>query len=108
MASNYKQIVAPTYLAASATLLYTVTAKNTVIREISINNIDSAARTFTIAIGNPSTPSNILFDTVTIQAVGAEPLNYSRATVLKTGDTIYALADVANKVSIMISGMEIT
>lgn len=101
-------MVAPSFLAATATLLYTVTAKNAVIREISINNIDSATRYFTIAIGNPSTTSNILFDAVSIQAIGAEPLNYSRATILKTGDTIYALADVANKVSVMISGMEIT
>ena len=110
MPSTVKQLVAPSFLAAASTILYTVPVgvKQIVIREISLNNTDTVTRTFTIAAGDPAVASNKLFDAVTIQAAGSEPLAYSRATVLKTGDTIRAYADVANKVGIMISGIEYT
>jgi hypothetical protein len=111
MPSSVKQLVAPSFLTATnTTVLYTVPTgiKTTIIREISINNTDSVTRTFTLSVGAVSTASNIIFDVVPVQAVGAEPLNYSRATVLKTGDTLVGYADSASKVGIMVSGIEYT
>ena len=100
----------PQFLSNVKTTIYTPAAdvKYAIIREISLNNVDSLAHNFTIAIGDPGTASNILFDAVPVQALGSEPAIYSRATVLYPGDTIQALADVANKVSISISGIEYT
>jgi hypothetical protein len=104
------KMVAPQFLSNVKTVIYTPAAdvKYAIIREIALNNIDALAHTFTIAIGDPATTSNILFDAIPIQAVGSEPPTYSRACVLLPGDTIQALADVANKVSISISGIEYT
>lgn len=108
-----KQIVFPSLLASTATLLYTVAAgvKFSILREINLNNTDTVTRTFTIhvvPVGGTADATNKIFDAVPIQASGADPLCYSRATVLKQGDMVYALADVTNKVSIMISGIEYT
>ena len=90
--------------------LYTPAAdvKYAIIREIRLNNTDSVTHTFTLSVGDPATTSNKFYDAVTIQAEGAEPPNYSHATVLLPGDTIQGLADIANKVSVMISGIEYT
>lgn len=113
LSNSPKQMVAPSLLAATATKIYEVTTgiKYTIMREISLNNTDTVTRTFTLHIvpsGGSASATNMIFDAVPIQAAGAEPLNYSRATVLKPGDMIYALADSASKVSIMISGIEYT
>lgn len=111
MIGKRAQLVAPSFLGNTAARIYEMGSgvKQSTVNVIRINNTDTVAHTFTIAIGDPTAAANRkLYDTVTIQPAGAEPLIYSCADVLKLGDTLWAYADTASKVSIMVSGMEYT
>lgn len=91
----------------SATLtatLATVTALKTwIVKDMQIVNTDTAARTVTIRMPGSSAGAEI-FDSFTIDA--KESVQWSGHIVLTAGELITGGADVANKVSVTISGAE--
>lgn len=111
MIGKRAQLVAPAFLSNTAASIYAMGTgvKQATVNVIRLNNTDTVAHTFTIAIGDPTSALyRKLYDAVTIQPTGEDPRIYSCADVLKLGDTIWAYADTSSKVSIMISGMEYT
>lgn len=80
----------------------------TIIKKFTVTNTDGAAgHTFTIYLGNGANPVNLL---VNARAIGLnETLDITEAInhELAPGDSIQAFADVAAKVSIRASGVQI-
>ena len=110
-AVNPIQILPKTFLAGTATTLFTVpaapSAKYYVVTEIRLNNIDSVNHTFKLGFypaGGSASDVNLDHDAVSIQPAGAMPIVESCFIVLNPGDVFYGLTDTANKVSISISG----
>ena len=114
MAINPKQLLPATYLAGAVAELFTVDSAPTkywIITEIRLNNIDTVEHTFTMhayPTGGAVSNENKLYDTITIQPSGAEPVVYSCFIVLNPGDVVEAFADTADKVSIFMSGQKWT
>jgi hypothetical protein len=92
-------------LAATDSTLYTAPAATpgAIVKQVVLVNTDTAARTVSIGI-NATAANNAITNTLSIGPSQTVTLDLS--LVLNSGDTIHALADVASKVNVEISGVE--
>lgn len=111
MPITWTQLIPPgTLLTDAYTLLYTVpaTAKRATVTELRLHNNDVQERTPTIRIvGTGETAGdqhNILADPIS----AGQTYKDSTFLVMLPGDTIYAKADVTQKVTILANGIEQT
>jgi hypothetical protein len=104
-----KRLAGPTQITAAAVTQYTAPAATTTrVMEILVSNTDTVERTYTIsfiASGGTQGATNTLFSAVPIGPGETQVLTLD--TTLNTGDFISALASVAAKVNMYISGAEL-
>lgn len=107
MANTVKQLVAPTALTATTTTtLYTVPgATSTIVKEVTLCNTDTVARTVTLFFGNGSAAANTILSALSIAAGETKIITLS--SVLIATDTIKGGASSAAVVSIIVSGVEV-
>lgn len=107
MAGTLKRLAGPSYIASSATDIYTPAASTiyTVIKHIHVANKDSSARTFTLYIGatGGSAGGTELFKDVSV-AVGSYFDWYSPGIKLVSTDFLSGIASSASTLVITVSG----
>jgi hypothetical protein len=102
------QVVAPVLLTNTlTTTLYTVPASTkTILKEAILCNTDTSARQVTLYFGGGSAAGNTILAAYSIAA--GQTVFLSLSTVLIAADTIKGGADTTNKVSITVSGVQVT
>jgi hypothetical protein len=110
MTVTAKRLIAPVQLAATSALLFTATAKQTIIKAASLCNSTAAnhsATLYLVPYAGTAGVTNIIED-----ALGVAPHTTVTACdlvghTMLVGDMIYGLADAATAVTLHLSGMEI-
>ena len=112
MTVTAKCLLEAKFAASSATTEYTAPASTkTIIDKFTATNTDSGAVTITIYIvpsGSSATDSNMIVKTYSIAAATTHDFSELQNQILNTGDFISVLASTASKMTIRISGREIT
>jgi hypothetical protein len=112
MAYTPKKLMTPAQLTGSAATYYTSpTNGRTVIKKMTFSNNDSSARTVTvylIASGGSAGVTNILTIAKSLAASETWECTEAEGHIIGGGDFIQALADVTAKVTMHLSGVEMT
>ena len=112
MARFIKQIISPQQLSASTLTLYTVPSnRTTVITRISFTNTTTTDRfvnLWLVPTGNTAADENQIIDELFIAAGETFSPSDVEGQVLPTGNTIQAQAEVANAITVIGSGNEVT
>ena len=106
-------LFAPTQVGNSAGSLYvSPTNIQTMITKLTFTNTDPAAHTISVYLGTAANDAHALRKTKTIPAAGVEGSAWecfeAEGHMLNPGDNIYAIADVASKVTAIGSGIQLT
>lgn len=107
MADNAKRLVGPVMMSTTSTLQYTVPASTqTIVRSLHFANVQGSMMQFSLAINAVSTTvANCLYYLTGVGGYGA--LDWSGFLVLNAGDTIYAHANTASAITLVICGIEV-
>jgi hypothetical protein len=105
MASTWKRLAGPAQLSASAATKYTAPAAGAIVRYVRFYNADTVARTITFSVGTDAAGTRLL-DARTIAAGGE--FDWYPIIPMTNAEIIQAFADSANKVTLTISGIDLT
>lgn len=112
MSITAKCLIEAKYASDVDTTEYTAPASTrTIIDKFTATNTDGSSRTITVnlvASGGSPDPSNIITSALSIAAGASVDLPEMGYQILNAGDFISAIASVASKVVIRVSGREVT
>lgn len=108
MTDTAKLLCGPAYIAATAAAVYTVPAGVTsILRNIHINNVGATNYSFSLGLnGTPVTSSNAIY--TNFQVAQNTAFDWSGFLVLPPGGTLWALAQTASMLTIVVAGVEVS
>lgn len=111
MTATPKKLIPGSQLTASVATYYTApTNTKTLVKKLTLTNNDTSARSVTIYLvpsGGSSGVTNILSNAVAVAPLSTYEAFEAEGHIVPAGGTIQAFADVAAKVTIQASGVEI-